>query len=179
MSSILFVGGCRSGKSGLAQRWAEKTAPRRVFIATARAVDAEMQARIARHRAGRGPGWSCVEEAVKLVPVMQDLASEPVADKALLLDCVSFWLCNLMELGLADKDIADKVEELGRWLAVAPLPVAVVTHESGCGVAPASTLGNHFRDLNGEANQILARHCPCVILVSCGLPLMLKGSAQL
>ena len=171
MNSILFVGGCRSGKSALALNWVEKAAPRRVFIATAQAVDAEMQKRIARHQAERGPGWSCVEEPVKIVSALQGAA---LANTALLLDCVSFWLCNLMEQGLADKDILGQVEELAHWLAAPAVPVAVVTHESGCGVAPASLAGNHFRDLNGEANQLLARHCHSVFFVSCGLPLCLK-----
>ncbi|MCL2122808.1 MAG: bifunctional adenosylcobinamide kinase/adenosylcobinamide-phosphate guanylyltransferase, partial [Desulfovibrionaceae bacterium] len=67
---------------------------------------------------------------------------------------------------------------LGRWLSAPPLPVALVTHESGCGVVPASALGNRFRDINGEANQILAHHCHTVIFVSCGLPLPLKGGLE-
>ena len=49
--ALLFVGGTRSGKSGMAQRWAEAQAPQRLYLATGRADDAEMAARIARHKA--------------------------------------------------------------------------------------------------------------------------------
>jgi len=175
MRSILFVGGCRSGKSGLAQAWTEQAAPQRSFFATARPVDEGMRDRIARHQRLRGPGWRCVEEPLNVLAAMQAAAS---SGGALLLDCVSFWLCNLMEQGLADDAIIKQVNDLGRWLIAPPLPVALATHESGCGVAPASEIGNRFRDINGEANQILARHCHAVILVSCGLPLPLKGTLE-
>ena len=176
MRSILFVGGCRSGKSGLAQRWAEAAAPRRTFFATARPVDEAMGERIARHQTMRGPSWDCVEEPLNVLAAMQLTAR---SDNVLLLDCVSFWLCNLMEQGLTDERIIKQVDDLGCWLNAPPLPVALVTHESGCGVAPASALGNRFRDINGEANQILARHCHTVIFVCCGLPLPLKGTLEL
>ena len=175
MRSILFVGGCRSGKSGLAQRWAESAAPRQTFFATARAVDEGMRERIARHQSLRGPSWDSVEEPLKVLAAMQSAAR---LRNALLLDCVSFWLCNLLEQGLTDEGILEQVEGLGRWISVPPLPVALVTHESGCGIAPATALGNRFRDINGEANQILAKHCRTVIFVACGLPLTLKGALE-
>jgi adenosylcobinamide kinase/adenosylcobinamide-phosphate guanylyltransferase len=174
--SILFVGGCRSGKSGLAQRWAETAAPQQSFFATARPIDESMNERIARHRSLRGTSWDCVEEPLNVLAAMQTAAR---SGSALLLDCVSFWLCNLMEQGLTDEDIRARVEDLSHWLSAPPLPVALVAHESGCGVAPASALGNRFRDINGEANQILATRCHTVIFVSCGLPLTLKGALEL
>jgi adenosylcobinamide kinase/adenosylcobinamide-phosphate guanylyltransferase len=175
MRSILFVGGCRSGKSGLAQRWTEAAAPRQTFFATARPVDEGMRERVARHQSLRGPSWDCVEEPLDILAAMQT-AARP--GSALLLDCVSFWLCNLMEHGLSDERIMEQVDGLGRLLSAPPLPVALVTHESGCGVAPANALGNRFRDVNGEANQILAEHCHTVIFVACGLPLPLKGTLE-
>ena len=175
MRSILFVGGCRSGKSGLAQRWAEAAAPQRIFFATALPVDEAMRERIARHQSLRGSNWSCVEEPLNVLTAMRTAAHSG----SMLLDCVSFWLCNLMERGLTDAHILEQVDDLGRWLSVPQVPVALVTHESGCGVAPANTLGNRFRDVNGEANQILAKYCQTVVFVSCGLPLPLKGTLEI
>ncbi len=37
MNTILFTGGCRSGKSTLAKTWAEERASVRAYVATARA----------------------------------------------------------------------------------------------------------------------------------------------
>jgi adenosylcobinamide kinase/adenosylcobinamide-phosphate guanylyltransferase len=173
MHSTLFVGGCRSGKSGLALRRAEALAARRTFIATARLADEAMRERAARHKAQRGPGWNCVEAPFEPLAAAREAANEA---GVLLLDCIGFWLCNLMEREADDGRILERARELALWLHAPPVPVLVVTHESGCGVAPATALGNRFRDLNGEANQILAQSCRDVILVACGLPLPLKGA---
>src|SRR5206468_7864965 len=61
MSSLFILGGARSGKS----RHAIAAQPRRArvaFVATARAGDADMSARIARHRAERPAHWTTIEE---------------------------------------------------------------------------------------------------------------------
>ena len=46
---MLVLGGARSGKSRWAQEWAAEF-PRVTYVATAQAGDAEMRAKIARHR---------------------------------------------------------------------------------------------------------------------------------
>ena len=62
---ILLLGGARAGKSTAAERLAERLAEQRaqrggrvLFIATAQALDAEMERRIAAHRAQRPAGWA-------------------------------------------------------------------------------------------------------------------------
>lgn len=175
MQSTLIIGGCRSGKSAFALRRAEALAARRAFIATARPVDAAMQQRIARHRMERGEGWMTMETPDDPLSAAHEAAKTA---GAVVIDCIAFWLCNLMERGLSSEHILIHVSALAHLLAAPPAPMLVVTHENGCGVAPASALGNLFRDLNGEANQILAQSCRNVILVSCGLPLPLKGALE-
>ncbi len=174
---ILYVGGCRSGKSALALHRAEALAERRVFIATARPGDAGMLRRVERHRAARGQGWRCIETPVDLPAVLEQANQETTRDRGvLLIDCVPFWLVNLMERGLSTEHMLILARRLADLVAASAVPIVLVTQECGCGVAPATELGNRFRDLTGEANQILAARCREVILVSCGLPLTLKGS---
>jgi adenosylcobinamide kinase/adenosylcobinamide-phosphate guanylyltransferase len=95
--------------------------------------------------------------------------------EAILLDCVGIWLSNLMERGLSDAHILLHARETAHFLEHPPVFTVAVAQEVGLGVAPASRLGNRFRDLNGEVNQILAQSCREVIFVACGLPITLKA----
>lgn len=174
MPAVLFVGGTRSGKSDLAQRYAEGVGPQRAFIATALVRDDETRARMERHQALRGQGWDCVEAPLDIVQALQECAASGHYSVALI-DCITFWLCNLQEQGRSAPQILDAVRALAAWLPQAPLPVALVTSEIGQGLVPSTALGRWFRDVAGEANQLLAAACPHVLLIQCGLPLALKG----
>lgn len=81
---VFVVGGARSGKSGFAQRLVESWSPHRLYVATlvSDPGDAEMQARIAGHRALRGPGWITVEPGV----------SSPLPSTARLRPELSSWI---------------------------------------------------------------------------------------
>lgn len=175
----LFVGGVRSGKSGLAQRWAEARSPRRLYVATCAAADAEMAERVRLHRAARGPEWSCLEVPLD-VPEALDAhwaARGPEADAGvLLLDCVSMWVANLLGAGLSDAAALARVEALASSLERRTVPVAVVTAETGLGLVPPSPLGRRFLDVLGLANQRLASLADPVILAVCGLALALRGT---
>lgn len=170
--AVLLVGGTRSGKSDLALRFAEAKGPVRLFVATALVRDDETRARRERHKAQRGQGWRTVEAPLEVLPVLQH---DTAGSCAVVLDCITFWLCNMQEQGLTTAQVLENVHALATWLAAPSLPVAVVTSELGQGIVPVTALGRAFRDLAGEANQVLAAACSTVLLVSCGLPLALKG----
>lgn len=189
--AILFTGGCRSGKSALAQRWVESLGPHRVYIATGAAHDEEMAERVRRHRAARGHGWHTVEEPFAVPGALHACATgrplpgpgAAVGEAAVvfapcagvLVDCITLWLTNML---LADRDdaaILRDVRELAAALRVSPVPVALVSNEVGWGVVPDTPLGRRFRDLAGEANQLLAAACTDVVLAVSGLPLAVKG----
>jgi len=85
---LLVTGGARSGKSSYAQRRAESLPGPHRYLATAIAdpADAEMSARIARHRGERaGRGWQTVETGA-------DLAGALPSAGVALVDCVTLWL---------------------------------------------------------------------------------------
>ncbi|MBQ9405619.1 MAG: bifunctional adenosylcobinamide kinase/adenosylcobinamide-phosphate guanylyltransferase [Desulfovibrio sp.] len=176
--AMLFVGGVRSGKSALAQRWAEACAPRRLYVATAVAEDAEMAARIARHRAERGTGWQCLEAPVDPAnAIRKHLADTAEAlPGVVLFDCVSLWIANELALGLAEKSILERLAALMTLMAGHGLPFGLVSLEAGLGMVPLSASGRAFQDVLGLSNQMLARVCTSVIFVSCGLPMALKGT---
>jgi adenosylcobinamide kinase/adenosylcobinamide-phosphate guanylyltransferase len=161
----LVLGGAASGKSAFAERLLLGHAPR-TYVATLEARDAEMERKVARHRALRGGGWKTVEAPLD--------AGEAVAgaEGAVLLDCATLWLTNQM---LGGRDVAAEEERLLAALAGAAGPVVVVSNELGLGLVPETPLGRRFREAQGRLNQRLAEAADLVVFVAAGLPLVLKG----
>jgi len=170
----LVLGGARSGKSryaeGLIASLPPPWQPPWTYVATAEAGDAEMTARIAAHRARRGPQWRTVEAPRDLAAPLAARERTPT-----LVDCLTLWLSNLM---LADADIDGEVLRLERALTAAPAPVVLVANEVGSGIVPDTPLGRRFRDRHGVLNQQMAARADRVVLVVAGLPLAVKGSLE-
>ncbi|HLJ86151.1 MAG TPA: bifunctional adenosylcobinamide kinase/adenosylcobinamide-phosphate guanylyltransferase [Candidatus Angelobacter sp.] len=174
-SVTLVLGGARSGKSTFAQKYASSWA-NVIFLATAQAVDDEMRDRINRHRRDRPAEWPTVE-----VPVDLDLAiaQHGEADSLLLVDCLTLYASNIMELERQDEEkIAQRVQRLCATLQSVASSVVLVSNEVGSSVVPAFPAGRFFRDLQGRVNQQVAQVADNVLLMVAGLPLVLKGSAE-
>jgi adenosylcobinamide kinase / adenosylcobinamide-phosphate guanylyltransferase len=169
--SLLVLGGARSGKSAYAQKLAEAYASERLYLATAAAGDEEMAARIARHQAERGRGWTTLEEPFEIA---RALSAEARPGRAIVVDCMTLWLTNLM---LAGRDPAPAVARLADAIEALAGPAILVSNEVGMGLVPDHKLGREFRDWQGRANQEIARACDAVILVAAGLALQLKPAA--
>ncbi len=169
---ILVTGGARSGKSRLALRLVEPS-PRRVFIATAQAFDAEMTERIRRHQEERGEGWSVREAPLALSEAILE-AGAP--GSGLLVDCLTVWLGNLLhqdpELHEGKPVAAPLLDALAATTADR---VVLVTNEVGMGIVPMTELGRRFRDLAGRLNQQVAARADHVVFAVSGLPLLVKG----
>lgn len=170
-SRILVLGGARSGKSDYAERRAEALGGALVYIATGEALDAEMAERIARHRADRGPRWHTVEAPLELAAA---LAREAREGRAVLVDCLTLWISNLMHAG---RDPATETDHLVAALATAAGPVVLVANEVGLGIVPENALARRFRDAAGRVNRRIAEIADEVQFIAAGLPLMLKAPA--
>lgn len=168
----LVLGGARSGKSSHAEALVRATGLARIYLATAAAHDAEMAERIARHRADRAAdGWCTVEEELDLAGI---LAMEARPDRAVLVECLTLWLSNLM---LAGRNVPAEQQRLLAALHAAAGPVVLVANEVGLGLVPETPLGRAFRDAQGRLNQAVAALADRVVFVAAGLPLVLKGTA--
>lgn len=172
----LVLGGARSGKSAFAEAMVAAHATRisqlPFYLATAEARDDEMAERIRRHQDHRGSPWRTIEVPLAVSSALVDLpAGAPV-----LLDCLTLWLSNLM---LAEKSDTASVEidvtSLLAGLERAPGPVVVVSSDVSSGVIPDNALARAFRDHAGLLNQRIAAAARRVILVTAGLPLVLKA----
>lgn len=180
---ILVTGGARSGKSGHAQRLAGEVGGAVTYVATATVSDAEMAARIAKHRADRPASWSTLEAYRDL-----DRALTGV-EGTVLVDCLTLMTTNLMmDAGLdydtADREALDAVEEqvhgevarLLRWGRERSGRLILVSNELGMGLVPVYRFGRVFRDIAGRVNQQAAQAADRVVLMVSGIPVTIKGA---
>jgi adenosylcobinamide kinase/adenosylcobinamide-phosphate guanylyltransferase len=171
LQTTLVLGGARSGKSVFAEGLIDASRLTKIYLATATAGDEEMSARIKAHRSRR-EGWTTVEEPLALVDA---LTREATHGRAVLVDCLTLWLSNVM---FAERDPEIEARRLTRFLGVARYPIVFVSNEVGMGLVPETPLGRAFRDAQGRLNQIIAAAVPNVVFIAAGLPLWLKRSSQ-
>ena len=170
LATTLVLGGARSGKSAFAEQLVGDSGLARIYLATATAGDDEMQSRITHHRERRGHGWITIEEPMALVDA---LTREATHGRAVLVDCLTLWLSNLM---FAERNPEAEAHQLTRFLGTAKFPIVLVSNEVGLGLVPETPLGRSFRDAQGRLNRIVAATVPNVVFIAAGLPLWLKRS---
>ena len=196
---ILVTGGARSGKSTFAERLAAQLAEPRggrvTYLATSQTNDVEMAARVAAHRAARPAAWTTVECPLEAPAAVREHAG--AGAHIFLLDCVTFWVTNLLFAGGAfggsappeegfnyDKDLLPAAEERAASARVSAhvadllaaldetgATLVAVTNEVGLGVVPEYPLARLYRDQLGWANQRLAATAERVYFLVAGFPL--------
>jgi adenosylcobinamide kinase/adenosylcobinamide-phosphate guanylyltransferase len=171
-SSHLILGGARSGKSRHALELGRASAGHVTFVATAEARDADLAARIARHRAERPAAWTTIEEALDLVGACRAAAAG--AD-LVLVDCLTLWIANRMLAGESDDAVLGGAEALARLLGERPAAFVIISNEVGEGVHPPTSDGLRFRDLLGQVNQRVAAAADRVTLMVAGIAVPVKA----
>ncbi|HEX9448314.1 MAG TPA: bifunctional adenosylcobinamide kinase/adenosylcobinamide-phosphate guanylyltransferase [Dongiaceae bacterium] len=164
----LVLGGARSGKSRFAETLMARVPRNRVYLATAEIFDDEMAERVRLHKEQRGDNWRTIEAPLDLAHV---LIRETDKGDAVLVDCLTLWLSNLMG---ADRDIAAETTQLIGSLPQLGGPVIFVANEVGLGIVPDNALARRFRDHAGRLNQAVAAAADQVFFIAAGLPLRLK-----
>ena len=164
----LVLGGMRSGKSRHAERLVLASGREAVYVATAEALDDEMAARIAEHRARRGGAWRTVEAPLDLVAVLR---RECADGRAVLVDCLTLWLTNLM---VHDRSVGGETARLIEALPGLPGLLVLVSNEVGQGIVPADPMARAFIDHAGRLHQGIAELADAVVLMTAGLPHRLK-----
>ena len=179
----LILGGARSGKSRRAERlaadWLAGSGPAdrsALLLATAWAGDAEMAARIARHRLDRAqriPQLACEETPIELP---QAIRRHAAPQRLLVVDCLTLWLtqCRMPPPGQAVQHARRLEAELVDAVGAANGPIVLVSNEIGLGLLPLGREAREVVDALGALHQRLAELCDRVTLMVAGLPLPLK-----
>lgn len=201
---ILVLGGARSGKSSFAERLAAQLAVPRgdrvTYLATSETLDEEMAARVARHRAVRPYAWTTVECPLAVSAAVREHA---VGTGIFLLDCVTFWVTNLLFSGgalggsrppqegfnyddsllpadeeqAASHRVQSATDDLLSALAETGATLIAVSNEVGLSVVPDYPLARLYRDELGRANQRLAGAAGQVYFLVAGYALDVKALA--
>jgi len=161
----LVLGGARSGKSEVAEKIVANLAAGApvTYVATITPTDADMRARVARHRERRPEHWRTIESGADLATLVQDL------DGPAIVDSLGTWVAGV-EGFVVDGD------RLCRALAGREAPTVIVSEEVGLGVHPSSGAGREFRDALGVLNQQVAAMADRVLLVVAGRALELPAA---
>ncbi|MNZ02895.1 Bifunctional adenosylcobalamin biosynthesis protein CobP [compost metagenome] len=167
----LILGGARSGKSRLAEQTAISMQLAVTYVATAQALDSEMQSRIAHHQNQRPADWSLVEEPLFLAKTLQKI-DQP--NQIILVDCLTLWLTNLLLLD--DQNVQEfECEQLLDVLPKLQSEIILVSNETGLGVVPLGEISRRFVDEAGRLHQALGQIADKVMFCVAGFPMILKG----
>jgi len=177
----LIIGGARSGKTAHALARAKSLSEARgvnvTYVATAQALDEEMQHRISLHRAERPATWRTLEAPAGLAQALrrQDTSS------ILVIDCMTLWLSNALLKDFREDAPTGQLPawesecaEFLQWLQAVRSDVLLISNEVGAGIVPLSPLARRFQDEQGRLNQMLAATCDEVTLVVAGIAVPIK-----
>jgi adenosylcobinamide kinase/adenosylcobinamide-phosphate guanylyltransferase len=181
LTTILILGGARSGKSRLAVEMAQKRGGDVLFVATAEARDKEMKQRIAAHRQLRPAGWQTLEATLHIGRgIKQNIGPA----RTVIIDCITLLVNNVFEQYGAKADVLKlekaveaEIKDLLDCIASSDAIFIIVSNEVGLGIIPADRVSRLYRDSLGRANQMLAREADEVYLLVAGLPVTIKKSS--
>jgi adenosylcobinamide kinase/adenosylcobinamide-phosphate guanylyltransferase len=161
----LVLGHAASGKSAYAEAATLAETGHAAYVATAALRDEEMRAKARAHAARRGPAWTLVEQPQDLAATCAGLTG-PV-----LIDCATLWLTPLV---IEDRDWHAAAAAWIAAMRAAEATFHVVSNDVGGGVTPENALARRFQRAQGALNRMLAAEADRVVLVTAGLPQVLK-----
>ena len=163
-----YLGGARSGKSRLAEQQVLALSPRPYYLATAQALDDEMQQRISTHQAQRDDRFQTVETPLQLSKTINSLQH---SGEAILVDCLTLWLSN--QLFQQSERWSQTRAEFLTQLQQASCDIVLVSNEVGQGVVPIGRESRRFVDEAGWLHQDIAAFADRNFFIIAGKKIML------
>jgi len=160
----LFIGGIKSGKSALAEKYILEHTNTPIYLATTEILDDEMRIRVDAHIKQRADEFETIEEARYLLTKLES------ASNAILVECITMWLNNLIYYGVRDEAILAELETIMNL----DKDMVFILNDVGSGVIADNALARRFVDLSGKASQIIASKCDEVYHVIAGIERRIK-----
>lgn len=180
----LILGGARSGKSSYAEKIALQSNLPVTYVATAQALDNEMQKRIATHQQDRPQHWQTIESPLNLADAIDKQISQALNNSSkssngqcILIDCLTLWLTNCLcnyDVAYFDQEKQKLLSSLVNSQKQPNLHILLVSNEVGHGIVPTGELSREFVDQAGWLHQAIAEIADKVDFIMAGLPLTLK-----
>lgn len=163
-----IIGGIKSGKTKFALKEAE-ISKNLYYIATAKAIDKEMEERIERHRKERGSQWITIEEPVNLGEAIMKIPE----NSSVVIDCLTTWLTNLIVEGYDYEEFINSLIDSLKKVKKS-IHIFIVANEVGLGVIPETEFGRKFIDIAGVINQKIMDLCDKAYLMVAGRGISIK-----
>ena len=161
----LFIGGIKSGKSFLAEKYAIKYAQEKpIYLATTEFIDSEMHTKIEAHKLQRGESFQTIEEPLHIANVVRE------QKELVLVECVSMWINNML---YHEKSYEDILQEIRTTLKLQK-SIVFVLNDVGSGIIADNKLAREFVDISGKISQLIARECDEVFHVIAGIGTKIK-----
>jgi len=165
MHKILYFGGQKSGKSALAEQktieLSSSKAPYYIATYDNSFGDSEMKQRVDKHQNQRENRFITIEEPKDLRKVIKE-------GETYLIDCLSMWLLNNIDL-----DELQLLEQL-KMLQNCKANIVFVLNDVSSGVIPLDKESRKYVDMSGIIGQFVAKFCDEVYEVKMGIAIKLK-----
>ncbi|GIU48489.1 bifunctional adenosylcobinamide kinase/adenosylcobinamide-phosphate guanylyltransferase [Shewanella sp. KT0246] len=166
-----YLGGARSGKSGLAEQEVALSQQPAIYIATSR-PSASMQPRIRLHKAQRPTSWKTLEIPLDLSRTLADI-DKP--NQTIIIDCLTLWLTNHL---MAQSSLEDEIKQLSTRLAQMQSHCVVVSTECGQSLIPKDALSLKFVAASGEMHQAISHVANKVFFCQSRIAIPVKTSKE-
>jgi len=160
----LFIGGIKSGKSHLAEKYTMALSNKPFYLATTELLDDGMLQRIAIHQERRKSTFITLEEPLNLYETIQK------CDAPVLVECTTMWINNMLYHQHSKEQI---VEHINKVLTL-PNKIIFVHNDVGAGIIPDNVLAREYIDISGITAQIIAEACNDVFHCIAGIATKIK-----
>ncbi|MEO1953980.1 MAG: bifunctional adenosylcobinamide kinase/adenosylcobinamide-phosphate guanylyltransferase [Campylobacterales bacterium] len=161
----LFIGGIKSGKSLNAQNYILKHSNSKpIYLATTEFIDDEMQLKIKEHQENRKDDFITLEEPLKLYDAISK------KQEAVLVECVSMWINNMLYHNFTFEDMQDELKNL----FTLQNNIVFVINDVSNSVVSANKLTREFVNISGKLSQYIASECDEVYNTVAGISIKIK-----